>query len=111
MQKTNSVTTWAGIMAAVGGALALVPLLVLQGYAQIAKDGAPHWFQVSIFPTMALGILLTTVGKALMGTAAAGQDEKPTIPEVQAATAQKIADEAVAAAKGPITPDPNEGGK
>lgn len=112
MQKTSAVTTWGGIMAAVGGAVALAPLAVLQAYAVIVKDGPPHWFTESILPTMIFGIVVGGVGKALGGWASAGQDEKPTIPEVEAATAQKLADEAAAKAKGPITPlDPNEGGK
>lgn len=105
MQKTNQMTTLGGILAATGVGLIGAPLVVLTAYAQIVKDGPPSWFNMCVLPMMLLGVILGVVGNALTGVASKGQDEQPTIPQVNAATFKQVADEAVKDAA------PKNGGK
>lgn len=75
MLKTNSVTSWAGVVAAFGVSLAGTPLIVLTTYAQVVKNGPPAWFNPCILPMMLVGVLLTAGGTAVMGLASKGQNE------------------------------------
>ena len=86
MKKTSNLMTIGGIMAAFGTGLIGVPQIVLQTYAIVVKDGPPHWFTVLILPMLLFGILLTTLGTAILGVAGKGQDEHSTIAQTEAAT-------------------------
>jgi len=88
MKKSSSLMTWGGIMAAFGTGLIGVPQLVLQTYAIVVKEGPPHWFTVMILPMLLCGIMLTTLGTAILGVAGKGQDEHSTPDQVLAAEAQ-----------------------
>lgn len=88
LKKTSSLMTIGGIMAAFGTGLIGVPQLVLQTYAIIVKDAPPHWFTVMILPMLLVGILLTTLGTAIIGVSGKGADDHSTEPQIQAATKQ-----------------------
>jgi len=75
-------------MAAFGTGLIGVPQIVLQTYAIVVKEGPPHWFTVMILPMLLGGILMTTMGTAILGVAGKGQDEHSTPAQVQAAADQ-----------------------
>ena len=95
MKKTSNLMTIGGIMAAFGTGLIGVPQIVLQTYAIVVKDGPPHWFTVLILPMLLFGILLTTLGTAILGVAGKGQDEHSTIPQMEAATAKAAVDQVI----------------
>lgn len=97
MKKTNRLMTWSGIIGAFGIGLVAVPLLVLQTYAQVVKDGPPHWFNVLILPMMLIGFILAAAGHAVSGVAGKGQDEHSTVPQMEAATIKAVADKTVSA--------------
>lgn len=107
IQKTSSLMTIGGIIAAVGAALVATPIAAMQTYAIIIKDGPPHWMSVSFLIMIVLGTFIGPVGAAIMGIAGRGQDDVPTVPQVNAATEQAQAEVHVEAAK----TDPAAGGK
>jgi hypothetical protein len=88
IKKSSSLMTIGGIMAAFGTGLIGVPQIVLQTYAIVVKEGPPHWFTVMILPMLLGGILLTTLGTAILGVAGKGADDHSTPEQVQAAAAQ-----------------------
>jgi hypothetical protein len=107
MKKTSNLMTIGGIMAAFGTGLIGVPQIVLQTYAIVVKDGPPHWFTAMILPMLLLGILMTTMGTAILGVAGKGQDEHSTPAQVEAAAVQaKVAQVALDAdaAAHPVVP-------
>lgn len=95
IQKSSKLMTVGGIMAAFGVSLGGLPIIVIQAYAQVVKDGVPHWFSVLILPMLLVGSLLTAGGTAVMGVAGRGQDDVPTIPQVEAATVKAVANKVV----------------
>lgn len=103
LKKTSNLMTIGGVMAAFGTGLIGVPQIVLQTYAIVVKDGPPHWFLDLILPMMLVGILLTTLGTAVLGVAGKGADEHSTPAQVEAAADQakiaQVALDADAAAK------------
>lgn len=88
MKKTSNLMTVGGILAAFGTSLVGLPLIVLQAYAQIVKDGPPHWFNIAILPMMLLGFMLTALGTALLGVAGKGADDHSTEEQIKAASNQ-----------------------
>ncbi|SRR6266436_876805 len=107
MARINELTTVGGILTAFGLSLVGLPLIVLQAYAQVVKDGVPHWFSFLILPLMLLGFVLAAAGSAITGVAARDKSDVPTIPQVAAATDEAKAVQKVEAAK----IDPVTGGK
>lgn len=105
--KSSKLVTICGLVESFGFALAAVPVAIIIAYAQIIKDGPPHWFNVIVFPTVALGITLKVLGSGVGGWASKGADEVPTKPQVDAATIEAKAEKQVEAAK----IDPASGGK
>lgn len=101
LQKTSTLMTAGGITAAFGASLVGIPLIVIQAYAQVVKEGVPHWFSVLILPMMLLGFVLSAAGTAIMGVAGKGQDDTPTVPQVNAATAKAVADNLTAQSSDP----------
>ena len=86
IKKTSNLMTIGGIMAAFGTGLIGVPQIVLQTYAIVVKEGPPHWFTVLILPMLLAGILMTTLGAAILGVAGKGADDHSTIAQTEAAT-------------------------
>src|SRR5438552_17185539 len=95
IRKTSNLTTIGGIISGVGTGFVGIPITVTTYYAQIVKDGVPHWFSVLTLPMILLGFILATIGTVLLGVASRGQDDVPTIPQVEAATVQAVADKVV----------------
>lgn len=104
MKKTSHLLTWSGVVGAFGVGLVAVPLLTITAYANVVKDGPPKWFIPCVFPMMLVGFLLAAASHAVSGAAGKGVDDVPTVPQVEAATAEAKAEaKVVAAAKDPAT--------
>ena len=97
IRKTSNLTTIGGIISGVGTGLVGIPITVTTYYAQIVKDGVPHWFSVLTLPMILLGFIMAMIGTTVLGVASRGQDDVPTIPQVEAATAKAVADKVVSA--------------
>lgn len=89
--RTNRLATIGGLLASFGMGLIGVPTTVLITYAEIVKDGPPHWFHLTILPVVILGVLLVMAGNVITAYVAKGADEHSSIQQVEAATAQKVA--------------------
>ncbi len=94
-KKTSTLTTLGGIISGIGTGLVGIPITVSTYYAQIVKDGVPHWFSVLTLPMILLGFVLAMMGTVVLGVASRGQDDVPTIPQVEAATAKAVVDRVV----------------
>lgn len=99
IKKSSNLMTTGGVMAAVGGALFGAPIAILQGYAVIIKDGPPHWLLLVFVYMLCVGGVLGPIGVGIMGVAGKGQDDVPTVPQVDAATIEAKAQVQVQAAK------------
>lgn len=99
IKKSSNLVTLCGLAESVGAALALVPVAIIIAYANVVKDGPPHWFNISAFPCIALGVALKVLAPAVGGWATRGQDDVPTVPQVDAATIEARAQVQVQAAK------------
>lgn len=110
MKKTSKLVTTCGLVEALGFALAGVPIAIIIAYANVLKDGPPHWFNVSAFPLVAIGVTLKIIGAAVGGWASKGQDDIPTVPQVEAATLKAVGQNLAEQAQDP-SKDPNLGGK
>ncbi len=94
-KKTGTLTTIGGIISGVGTGLVGIPITVTTYYAQIVKDGVPHWFSVLTLPMILLGFVMAMVGTVVLGTASKGADDHSTVPQIEAATVKAVADKAV----------------
>ncbi len=92
LKKSSNLMTIGGIMAAFGTGLIGVPQIVLQTYALVIKDGPPHWFTVMILPMLLIGILMTTLGTAILGVAGKGADDHSSLAQVEASTVKAVSD-------------------
>jgi len=95
LKKTSTLTTIGGILGAFGLSVAGAPLIVLQYYAQVAKTGAPQWFNDMILPMMLIGVLMAALGQAITGISAKGADDHSTMAQTEAASAKSVADHIV----------------
>jgi len=95
IRKTSGLTTIGGIISGVGLGLVGIPVATLTYYAQIVKNGPPAWFNSCVFPMILAGLIMAMVGNVVTGAAARGQDDVPTIPQVEAATIKAVADKTV----------------
>lgn len=75
MKKNSGMVTIGGILSTFGIGLVGVPLIVMQTYAQIVKDGPPAWFNHLILPMLLVGFILAAIGHAITGVAGAGVDD------------------------------------
>ena len=103
IKRSSSLMTIGGIISAFGTSLIGIPLTVTTYYAQVVKDGPPHWFNVMMLPMILGGFILTAAGTAILGVAGKGADEHSTPAQVEAsaeaAKVQQAALDADAAAK------------
>ncbi len=97
LRRSSKLMTLGGILSGVGTGLVGIPITVTTYYAQIVKDGVPHWFSAMTLPMILLGFIMAMVGTVVLGIAGRGQDDVPTIPQVEAATVKAVADKVVAA--------------
>ena len=97
IRKTSTLTTLGGIISGVGTGLVGIPITVTTYYAQIVKDGVPHWFSVLTLPMILSGFVMAMIGTTVLGVASRGQDDVPTIPQVEAATVKAVAEKVVSA--------------
>lgn len=102
--KTDSLTTWGGIISGIGVGLVGLPLGTLAYYAQVVKDGPPAWFNAIQFPMILVGAFLAMVGNVIIGVAAKDKTTHSTIDQIQAASAAKQADVMVKTADAAPTP-------
>lgn len=110
MKRTSKAMTAAGIMSGMGILIFGIPASTLTAYAYIIKDGPPKWFMPFVFPMIFFGLLIGGTGHVLTGVFGQGQDDKPTAPQVGAATAVAIAENMTANAADPKAA-PQLGGK
>lgn len=107
IKKSSALVTLSGILSSVGIGLVGIPTTALVYYAQIAKKGPPPWFDGWIFPMILAGFVIAMIGHAVGGVAGKGQDDIPTLPQVEASTKQAEVNQAVAdaaAIANPVTP-------
>lgn len=91
-------------MASFGGTLALSPVGIQGYYAVILKDGPPHWLLVTMLIMIVAGVVLLALGNAIVGVAGKGQDTHSTEQQIEAATFQATANQAVVDASAVATP-------
>ncbi len=92
IRKSSNLMTLGGILSGVGTGLVGIPITVTTYYAQIVKDGVPHWFSALTLPMILLGFLLAMLGTVILGVAGKGADDHSTLAQTEAATVQAAND-------------------
>lgn len=87
--RTNRLATIGGLLSSLGMGVIGVPATVIISYAQIVKDGPPHWFNLLILPMVILGVVMVMVGNILTAYVAKGADEHSSDAQVAAASHEK----------------------
>jgi hypothetical protein len=89
--------TIGGIISGIGTGLVGIPITVTTYYAQIVKDGVPHWFSALTLPMILLGFVMAMVGTVVLGIAGKGADEHSTVAQVEASTETAVVNQVNAA--------------
>jgi hypothetical protein len=97
IKRTGSLVTLCGLIGNLGFALVGIPVAIIVAYAQVVKDGPPHWFNVSVFPCIALGVAMKVIAGTIGAWASKGADDHSTIAQTEAATTKAVADHIVTA--------------
>jgi len=97
IKRSNDLVTICGLIGNLGFALVGIPIAIIVAYAQIVKDGPPHWFNVSVFPCVAIGVVMKVIAGTVGAWASKGADEHSTMAQTEAATTKAVADHIVTA--------------
>jgi hypothetical protein len=97
LKRTSNLVTLCGLIGNLGFALVGIPIAIIVAYAQVFKDGPPHWFNVSVFPCIALGVVLKVIAGTIGAWASKGADDHSTMAQTEAATTKAVAEHIVTA--------------
>jgi hypothetical protein len=104
IKKSSGLVTLGGIIGGIGLGLFGIPVATLTYYAQVVKDGPPHWFNECIFPMILAGAVFAMVGNVIVGVASKGADEHSTPAQIQAADLQAKVEQVALDADAAATP-------